>query len=590
MKRIYHVLLLTFIAAITFKCQKELSGDRSIIPISPINQSSPITATLQGNVLDENGQPASGVRISAGSKITTTDAHGYFRISDAALDKNASLATAELPGYFKGYRSFRASTGVNQVVFKLIKKTSAGIVNATTGGEVKLANGAKVSLPANGIVKAAGGAYTGNVQVFTAYIDPTSREIGKMVPGSFMADDKDNNRVILSSYGMLAVELESTSGEKLQIATGSTAALTIPIPSSLVKKAPASISLWYVDEQTGIWKEQGTAKKSGDNYVGEVKHFSYWNCDLGLPAIAFSATFKTADGFPLKNVYVTVGESDTSSRGLAHGYTDSLGQAGGLIPSNLNLVLALRDECYNIVYTKNIGPYSQSTNLGTIVIPNTVSSLVTIKGKLLSCSNTPVSNGYAIVYWNNLVNYVKADAEGKFFTSILNCSGASPVVEILGVDGAATQQGSLLTISLTQHTTDAGNIIACGTSSAQFINYKLNGVDHELSNLSDSALYLSSIPAAGTIYNIAMGGYQSTENSIYLAFTCEARAGVYPVNTLFVTDHSRIGLIRPFNVTVTSFPLHPGGFYEGNFSGNFVDSTDVLITQKINGSFRLMKY
>lgn len=260
MKRIYHVLPVIVIAVISFKCQKELSRNNTI-PAPANNQSSPIASTLQGNVLDETGQPAAGVNISVGSKTTITNSHGYFRIVDAPLDKNASLVTAEQPGYFKAYRTFRATTGVNQVIITLIRKALSGNVNAIAGGEVVLGNGAKVSLPANGITKATGGAYTGDINVYAAYIDPTSRDISRIVPGSFMADDKDNNRVVLSSYGMLAVELESSIGEKLKISEGSVATVTIPIPSSILSSAPASISLWYIDEQTGIWKEQGTAKK-----------------------------------------------------------------------------------------------------------------------------------------------------------------------------------------------------------------------------------------------------------------------------------------------------------------------------------------
>ncbi|MBA2562603.1 MAG: hypothetical protein H0V14_06750, partial [Chitinophagaceae bacterium] len=250
MKKIYHVLPVIVIAVISFNCQKELSRNYTI-PAKANNRSSPLTSTLQGNVLDENSQPAPGVTISVGSKTTTTNSKGYFRIVDALLDKNASLITANQPGYFKAYRTFRATTGVNQVVIKLIKKILAGTVSSITGGEVTVANGAKVLLPANGITKAAGGAYTGDINVYTAYIDPTSRDISQTIPGSFMADDKDKNRVVLSSYGMLAVELESSSGEKLQIAAGSVAALTMPIPLSISSSAPANISLWYVDEQTG---------------------------------------------------------------------------------------------------------------------------------------------------------------------------------------------------------------------------------------------------------------------------------------------------------------------------------------------------
>ena len=59
------------------------------------------------------------------------------------------------------------------------------------------------------------------------------RDISETIPGSFMADNKEGKRVSLTSFGMLAVELESLTGETLQIAPGNTATLSIPIPPSI---------------------------------------------------------------------------------------------------------------------------------------------------------------------------------------------------------------------------------------------------------------------------------------------------------------------------------------------------------------------
>jgi hypothetical protein len=279
MKRLFYPVLLICISVLTFNCQKEVSSGGGN-PVAPTSAASPITASLQGTVFDETGQPASGVSIKVGSKSTTTNAKGYFRINNASLDKYASLVTAEKAGYFKALRTFNATSGTNLVMIKLIKRISAGNINAAAGGDVSLTNGAKISLPANAVVNAqTNAAYSGPVTVYAAYIDPTSIDIGKEVPGSFSAVDANNRSVVLTSYGMMAVELVSSSGEKLQIAAGKSSTLTTPIPASAVATAPATISLWYLDEQTGLWKEEGQATKNGSVYVGNVKHFTYWNCD-----------------------------------------------------------------------------------------------------------------------------------------------------------------------------------------------------------------------------------------------------------------------------------------------------------------------
>ena len=377
MKRLYYAILLVCISVFTFNCQKEFSYDLPGNPVPGNNNASPVTASLQGNILDENDLPAAGVTIKVGTKTATTNIRGYFRINNASLDKYASVVTAEKTGYFKAYRTFNATSGVNQVVIQLIKRKLTGTVNTGSGGTITLSNGGAVAFPANSILKASGGSYNGVMNVYAAYIDPSDPEIDKLVPGSFLASDKNDQRVVLASYGMMAVELESASGEKLQIASGNTATLTTPIPASLQAAAPSTISLWFVDEQTGIWKEEGTATKNGNNYTGEVKHFTYWNCDVPGASVNLTVTFKNTDGLPLTNT--EVGFRPVGAYYSAHGYTDSLGQVSGPVPANTNLVLEVISPCNSVMYSQNVGPYSSNTNLGTITVNNSP-SLVTVKG------------------------------------------------------------------------------------------------------------------------------------------------------------------------------------------------------------------
>ncbi|MEJ7588385.1 MAG: carboxypeptidase-like regulatory domain-containing protein [Ferruginibacter sp.] len=587
MKGMYHVLLVVAVTVISLKCQKELSGGNPVKLPGGQPASSPLISTLQGNILDENGQPSAGATITVGTKTATTNTRGYFRITDAELDNNVSTVIAEQPGYFKAYRSFSATTGVNQVVIKLIKKQLEGTVNSTAGGEVLLTNGAKVSLPAGSISTEAGGGYTGTVQVYAAYIDPTSADIGKTIPGSLMADDKHNMRVVLASYGMLAVELRSAEGLPLQLAPGKKATLTTPIPSSILSSAPVSIPLWYIDEQKGIWKEQGTAQKSGSNYVGEVSHFSYWNCDLPLPTVSFSATFKTAKGSPLKNIIVIIKPAGAALGGSAHGYTDSLGQAAGLIPSGMNLVLEIYDEC-DVIYTKNIGPFSDNADLGTIVIPSSLPSLVTINGTLLGCDNTPVPGGYAILYLNNMVSYLQADMQGKFSTNVIACRDITRSFEVIGVNAASLQQGNQLTIPVASPVTEIGNIIACGTSSSQFLNYNIDGTDYNIGKSAGDSLNAFAVPFGNSFYNYVQG-YNGTENTLNFNFSGDAIPGIYPLISLSISLYREPIINKPFTVIITAYPQRMGDFYEGTFSGSFIDRSPAPVTHSITCSFRVRK-
>lgn len=286
MKRFYAVTLL-LISLVSFHCQKEVNVKLDLPDNNNPITSDPINATVQGNIFDENGNPASGVAVKVGTRNAMSDANGYFRIVNADLDRSATLVIADKPGYFRAYRSFGATEAANHVVINLTRRALSGTIPAS-GGELLLPGGAKLQLPEDAVVKAAGGGYTGAVNVYAAYIDPSRPDIGAAIPGSYMAENKEGRFVTLSSFGMMAVELESASGEKLQIAAGKGAGLTVPVPAALRSTAPDRISLWYLDETSGIWKEEGEAFLAGDSYVGKVKHFSFWNCDIGVPAAMIS--------------------------------------------------------------------------------------------------------------------------------------------------------------------------------------------------------------------------------------------------------------------------------------------------------------
>ncbi len=589
MNKIYKALCLLLVSVFFFQCQKDVSfigGPDTGVPV--VITPDPIKAGLQGNVVDENNQPAAGVTITVGSTTTVTNATGFFRINDAALDKNATLVTAQKPGYFKGYRVFPATSGANQVVIKLIKRNLAGTITASSGGSATLSNSAKITLPANGVVVASSGAdYAGDVKVYASYIDPSAGDIGETVPGSFAGYDKNGKKVALSSFGMLAVELESAAGEKLQIKSGAVASLTTPIPSAYLSSAPATIALWYVDEQTGLWREEGTATKQGNNYVGDVKHFSYWNCDFRYDAVYLSFTLHNSNGLPLVNVPVRVRVVD--SGGLAHGYTDSLGQVKGLVAANKNLLLEVSDPCGNIVYSQNLSPISQNTDLGIITVASGNSSFITLKGTLLDCSGLPVKNGYAIVDFQHFIRYVATDALGNFTTTFITCIGTPVTTSVIGVDQTLQQQSASTTVAVVAPVTDAGNITACGTSSTQYVNYTLDGIIYSLTSaVNDSILvYTISQGTTATTTIFGMKKYPGTDNLSIIVKNVSA-TGTFPVQSLSSQNYTHIILTQPFNVTFTSYANTAGQFYEGTFSGKFTADSLPLI-HNISSTFRVRR-
>jgi hypothetical protein len=598
MRRAY-VLGLLLISVLFFQCQKEVGFFGTPDNPAELPAPDPIKSVLQGNVLNETGQPAAGVLVQVGNKTATTDQKGYFRITEAALDKKASVVTAIKPGYFKAYRTFSASSGTNQVVIKLIKKVLTGSVSAASGGAVTLSNGSKIALPASGIVTASNNnAYGGTVNVYATYIDPTSSDINQTVPGSFLANNKDGKRVLLASYGMMAVELESSTGEKLQIKSGATATLTTAIPSAVQGSAPATIALWSMDETTGVWKEEGTATKNGSVYVGEVRHFSFWNCDVAQSTVTLSLTVKNGENNPLVNVAVRIKRTTESGVSFGYGYTDSLGQVRGYVPSNEPLVLEVLDECGEAFYSKNISALAQSTDLGVVTVSNTGSSIVTMKGKLVNCANAAVTNGFAIITYGNKVRYASVNATGDFQTTFTRCSSSPSTADIVGVDNASQQQGNATSVTVAVPQTNAGSVSACGVSSEQFINYTLDGTTYSMTSNSAGYLfggYTDSVQV-GIMGSTFLKVYQQNSSTDRINFGFRHQnpvTGTYQLSRLTVQDYSTDGgpigitLLSPSNVVITTFPQGFGQFYEGSISSTFRDSLN--ISHSLTGTFKLLR-
>ena len=90
------LLILILFSVFFIQCKKDPGSNSITDPV--IETPLPITATLQGNVYNENNVPSAGVTVKAGSKSAITDAKGYFRIVNAALDKRSSVVTAVMNG------------------------------------------------------------------------------------------------------------------------------------------------------------------------------------------------------------------------------------------------------------------------------------------------------------------------------------------------------------------------------------------------------------------------------------------------------------------------------------------------------------
>jgi hypothetical protein len=379
--------LILMVVLLIAACRK----DSSIITDTPIfpNPTVLIETGAKGMVADEDGKPIEGATVMLGDKVTTSNEYGYYEIS-GKTNAAQPFVRIEKAGYFPSICNFTGRAGEYGRLKSILRtKTLSGRIQAVNGGGIQVSGGGSIEFKAGGFVNSSGQPYTGDVNVYATYLDPTKPETMQMIPGSMLGNNLEGEEQVLVSYGMMNVLLESPSGEKLQI--NKPATLSTPIPSERLGDAPSTIPLWYIDEATSVWKEDGSATKQGNTYVGEVSHFSWWNCDIGLPIVDVNGRIIINSKYPFVKLRVS------SLNGQQYySVPDSEGYFSGSVLANESFLFEVIDECNEIVYTTTLGPYSVDTDLEDIVVElNTTWS--TISGTLKNCEGEPVTNGIVFV-------------------------------------------------------------------------------------------------------------------------------------------------------------------------------------------------
>ncbi len=439
-------------------CKKNIdTGNDPIVPpgdVLPIPAASPVNGAVSGLVVNENNLPVSGAEVTLGTETTTTDARGLFSFNNITLDKYTSTITVKATGYHKGIRSFSASNDRNYVSIKLIPKTLSGTISSSAADQVDLANGTQLSFQANSIkVKSSGATYNGTVNIYASYIDPTAADISTRLPGSFVGQDA-GNVYALQSAGMIAVELESPTGEALQLVTDKPVTIQMPIPASLLDKAPATIDTWSLNDQ-GIWKKEGTATRNGNNYQMQASHFSFWNLDVPANAVYLTLHVQDQNGNPVANALVQLSVPNNNTWwATTYGMTDGQGNVSGFVPAGLALQMNVTPNpinCSTPVATQTIGPFSSNTNL-TVTVNISNNQSLTITGTAIDCAGNPLANGIALIYAGSN-NFISAPVvNGAYTATLSHCNPISSVTvsitdsTVAGNSGAVSVTGNSVTV------------------------------------------------------------------------------------------------------------------------------------------------
>jgi hypothetical protein len=521
-----------------------------------------------GQVVDMDNHAIVGATVTIGSNSVQSDANGVFVINGANVREKFAYVKATKAGFLDGSSSMVPTSGKNNVKIMLIRARRGAVLSAAATAVVDVPNDTKSTFQGAFKYKH-GNTYSGNVNVSMFHLEASNENISNLMPGMLYAKGQDGEAKVLQTFGMLNVELRGSAEQKLNIADGHKADISMKIDDSQSATAPSSIPLWHFDDAVGYWKQDGTATKQGNFYVGEVSHFSWWNCDDFTSAVTLTITVQDSSGTPIANVGVGL----TNAGGVVSniGISNINGQVSGMIPANQTLVLTVYDFCGSVITTVTIGPFSTDIALPPITINLGTTQMSRISGAFKKCDDTLVENGYVYFSYGDK-NIATPVVNGNFDFYSVVCDNLN--FELQGVDFDNIQSTGPIGYVFRFPETKVGSLKACNTAT-EFIQYRVDN---------NPMVTITTGIEAGFSPNFELNAF-STIGEGYLAmgaFAAITAPGTYTTST-FQGQGTSLGEFGVFyilnqNPNTMVFNVNKigsvGGYVDITFEGTFPHGSD----------------
>ena len=420
------------------------------------------TGTVTGQVASAaNNAPVAGATVSTTAGTTTSTADGSFTVPAGTGDR--TVVHVEATGFAEAFPVAHVTAG--QTTNLGVRLLSTGVTTPVTiaiGGIVTVPNStAQVDIPADGLVPKNGGVAAGTVNVAVTPINPAVDT--KLMPGDFNGVSAGGAETPIESFGALLIDIRDAAGTRYTLAPGKTSTIRIPL-GTLSSTPPATIPLWFFDEATGLWKEEGTATLQGiapnQYYEGTVTHFTVWNCDMVLDTVFVSGCVRDINNQPVAGVSVLANGLDYSgsSRGqtqadgtfsvpIRRGSTATLGLFGFDLQTFSSTAIS------NIV---NVGPSAVNFTLPNCLVKQpgalTITTSALLGGNVgVAYSQTLAATaGIPAYVWsldptsNPLPTGLSLDSSGVISGTPTTAGTATIIVRVIdSASGAATKQLSL---------------------------------------------------------------------------------------------------------------------------------------------------
>lgn len=502
------------------------------------------TGSVEGLVVvSDDSSLLLNAKVSTTTVSTLTTVDGKFTLSKVPAAARVVLRI-EAAGFVDGLVTVPVVAGQTvRASARLVRAAAAVNIDPTAAAVVTSgASVAQVALSANTLVNAVtGAAASGSVTARVTPINPAADP--RTMPGDYTVSDT----VRIESFGAIKVSLQDASGAQLNLKSGSSAIIRIPLASRSVTP-PATIPLYYFNETTGRWVKEGSATLSGtapnQYYEGTVAHFTYWNADQEQDTIFVNGCVNNSAGAPFADALVQTVGLDYS--GSANASSSSAGTFRVAIRKGGRAYLSA--ESGSTSNTVIVGPSDTDINLSTCLVMSAVPlapAIIEQPASQTVASGWPVSfsvaatgsrplkyqwrrNGVnipgATFDWLSLVSNRAADNGVMYTVVVSNASGSvtsAPASVTVSPDVAPVMQlqPSSISVSVGQSATFLASASGSPTPTYQ---WKRNGIAIAGATASSYATAALDLSDSGALFSVVASNSQGAVTSDAVSVTVTA--------------------------------------------------------------------
>jgi hypothetical protein len=423
---IYFIFLFVLVAS----CHEDM-----IEEVVVIDEFTPVTiyeVDVRGIVSDDNGNPISSATIQVDGETLSTDELGVFLVQNLrANPRESKQITIESDGFLPVSRLINVlSENTIHLNITMIPIPPEESFSAENGYVAQVSESATITFFENGIVSD-GRAYTGEVFLRSFHLAKDDDQLFQRLPGDLVGLDQEETLQQLETYGMIYATLVDENGNELQPDPSVTALLTIDIPEDYLGVAPSQMPLWYFDETTGVWLEEGIAIRNGNTYEGAVTHFSWWNIDIPvnyLVNVCLTVTNENT-GEPLINTQILFSSS------IIEFGTQTTNGDGGLcvsLPGESEINLSLFSEC-RFADSSTIGPFSSNQDNVNVSLGISEDGIINISGSVTDCESNAIAAETLTITRSSNRQVVAIDPNGNYNFDLI-CPAAGEALSFLIID------------------------------------------------------------------------------------------------------------------------------------------------------------